>query len=165
MIFVTVGTHEQPFDRLIQCIDRLSEEKLIHDECVIQTGFSRYIPKFCRYRHFFSHSDMTQLMENAEIIITHGGPSSFMPALEKGKIPIVVPRRKKFGEHINDHQFDFVKRFSEIQKTIIFAENDEDIKNSILHYSDITQNMPKKFISHNAEFTENIERLAMELLK
>ena len=24
MIFVTVGTHEQPFDRLIKCIDRIN---------------------------------------------------------------------------------------------------------------------------------------------
>lgn len=165
MIFVTVGTHEQPFDRLIQCIDKLAEEKIINDEFVIQTGFCGYVPKFCEYKSFFPYTDMIRLIEKAEIVITHGGPSSFMPALERGKIPVVVPRRKKFGEHINDHQLDFVKRFAEIQKNIIPAENDKEIGNSILHYDELTKNMPKTFLSHNAEFTENIERLAAELLK
>ena len=107
----------------------------------------------------------TNAAENARIVITHGGPSSFMPALEMGKIPVVVPRQKRFGEHINDHQLDFVKRFARIQQNIIFAENDSEIRNAVLHYDELVKNMPKKFISHNAEFTKNIERLAMELLK
>ena len=165
MVFVTVGTHEQPFDRLIKCIDRLAEEKVVNDEFIIQTGFSRYIPKFCKYRDFFSYGDMMKLFDGARIVITHGGPSSFMEVLERNKIPIVVPRRKKFGEHINDHQADFVRNFSLKYKNIISAESDEEIKASILHYDDIIKDMPNVFVSNNEEFTRNIERLAMELLK
>ena len=165
MIFVTVGTHEQPFDRLIKCIDRLAEEKVVNDEFIIQTGFSRYIPKFCKYRDFFSYGDMMKLFDGARIVITHGGPSSFMEVLERNKIPIVVPRRKKFGEHINDHQTKFVREFSARYKNIIIAEDYEYIKESILHYDEIVKNMPKKLISNNAKFTQNIERLAMELVK
>ncbi len=165
MIFVTVGTHEQPFDRLVKCIDRLAEEKIVGDGFVIQTGFSRYIPKFCEYSRFFPYSDMTKFMENARIVVTHGGPSSFISVLERNKVPIVVPRRKKFGEHINDHQADFVRNFSLKYKNIISAESDEEIKASILHYDDIIKDMPNVFVSNNEEFTRNIERLAMELLK
>ena len=33
MIFVTVGTHEQQFDRLIKEVDRLKKENLIQDDC------------------------------------------------------------------------------------------------------------------------------------
>ena len=29
MIFVTVGTHEQPFDRLVKAIDELKRDQLI----------------------------------------------------------------------------------------------------------------------------------------
>ena len=47
MIFVTVGTHEQQFDRLIKEVDRLKKENLIQDEVFIQTGYSNYIPKYC----------------------------------------------------------------------------------------------------------------------
>lgn len=165
MIFVTVGTHEQPFDRLIKYIDSLAEENITDDRFVIQTGFSGYIPKFCEYSEFFSYSDMAGLFDSARIVITHGGPSSFMSALKRNKIPIVVPRRKKFGEHINDHQLDFVRIFSERNKNIILAESREDIKESILNYDNIVKDMPEIFVSNNENFTRNIERLAMELLK
>ena len=165
MIFVTVGTHEQPFDRLIQCVDRLAEEKIITDKFVIQTGFSRCVPKFCEYRQFFPYSDMMAFIDNARIIITHGGPSSFMPVIERNKIPIVVPRRKRFKEHINDHQRDFVERFSEIWHNIIIAENDSDIRNSVLYYDETVKNMPKQFVSNHSNFIRNIELFATELMK
>ena len=40
MIFVTVGTHEQPFNRLIQKVDELKRDGVIKDDVIIQTGFS-----------------------------------------------------------------------------------------------------------------------------
>lgn len=43
MIFVTVGTHEQQFNRLITCVDEMKENGLIKEEVMIQTGFSTYI--------------------------------------------------------------------------------------------------------------------------
>ena len=165
MIFVTVGTHEQPFDRLIKCIDRLAEEKIVKDEFIVQTGFGIYLPKFCEYKHFFPYSDMMKFIDDARIVITHGGPSSFMPVIERNKIPIVVPRRKRFKEHINDHQIDFVERFSEIWHNIIIAENDSDIRNSVLYYDETVKNMPKQFVSNHSNFIRNIEMFATELMK
>ena len=42
MIFVTVGTHEQAFDRLIKYIDDLKIKGVIKEEVIIQTGYSNY---------------------------------------------------------------------------------------------------------------------------
>ena len=50
MIFVTVGTHEQPFDRLIQYMDDMKREELLDEEIVIQTGYSTYEPKYCTWQ-------------------------------------------------------------------------------------------------------------------
>lgn len=36
MIFVTVGTHEQPFNRLIQKVDELKKDGIIQDDVIIQ---------------------------------------------------------------------------------------------------------------------------------
>ena len=36
MIFVTVGTHEQQFDRLIKEVDRLKKENLVHAKVLWQ---------------------------------------------------------------------------------------------------------------------------------
>ena len=93
MIFVTVGTHEQQFDRLVRCVDRLKAEGKITEEVMIQTGFSSYEPKACRWSKLCSYQEMNEYMDQARIVITHGGPSSIMMALQRGKIPIVVPMK------------------------------------------------------------------------
>lgn len=49
MIFVTVGTHEQPFNRLVKKIDELKRDGVITEEVIIQTGFSTYEPKYCKW--------------------------------------------------------------------------------------------------------------------
>ena len=109
MIFVTVGTHEQQFNRLIKEIDRLKESGIIQEDVLMQTGFSTYEPKYCEWKKMLSYNEMNEMYEKADIIITHGGPASFMKALEMKKVPIVVPRQAQFDEHVNDHQVDFVK--------------------------------------------------------
>ena len=46
MIFVTVGTHEQPFNRLIQKVDELKRDGIIKDEVIIQTGYRNLQGRF-----------------------------------------------------------------------------------------------------------------------
>ncbi len=113
MIFVTVGTHEQPFNRLIKEVDRLVETGVIKDDVFIQTGYSTYEPKFCKWSSLISFDKMNELMETSDIIITHGGPATFMSAIANGKKPIVVPRQEKYDEHVNDHQVDFAQQVKE----------------------------------------------------
>ncbi|MCC9846259.1 multidrug MFS transporter, partial [Streptococcus agalactiae] len=110
MIFVTVGTHEQQFNRLIKEVDRLKGTGAIDQEVFIQTGYSDFEPQNCQWSKFLSYDDMNSYMKEAEIVITHGGPATFMSVISLGKLPVVVPRRKQFGEHINDHQIQFLKK-------------------------------------------------------
>ena len=100
MIFVTVGTHEQPFNRLIKKVDELKRDGIIKEDVLMQIGFSTYIPQYCEYKKLIPYQDMVKNVENARIVITHGGPSSFIMPLQVGKIPVVVPRQEKFNEHV-----------------------------------------------------------------
>lgn len=118
MIFVTVGTHEQPFNRLIKEVDRLVETGVIKDDVFIQTGYSTYEPQFCKWSSLISFDKMNELMETSDIIITHGGPATFMSAIANGKKPIVVPRQEKYDEHVNDHQVDFAQQVKERYNSI-----------------------------------------------
>ena len=45
MIFVTVGTHEQPFNRLIKYMDQFAMRMELGEDVIIQTGYSTYEPK------------------------------------------------------------------------------------------------------------------------
>lgn len=163
MIFVTVGTHEQSFDRLVKEIDRLKEKGRISEEVVIQTGFTTYEPKFCNWSKLFSYKDMIKNVSEARIIITHGGPSSFIMPLQVGKVPIVIPRKKIFGEHVNDHQVDFCKAVASRQKNIIVVEDIIELESIILNYESIIVNMVTGLKSNNVKFNKQLENIVNEM--
>lgn len=165
MIFVTVGTHEQPFNRLLECVDKLKEENIITEDVIMQIGFSTYVPKNCEWKKLFPYDEMIENVKKARIVITHGGPSSFIMPLQKGKIPIVVPRQKKFDEHVNDHQVDFAKAVAERQKNIIVVTDIELLKETLLNYDNIIAGMDVSQQSNNANFNKKFEIMIDELFK
>lgn len=153
MIFVTVGTHEQPFNRLIKEVDRLKKEGIITDEVFIQTGFSTYEPQYCDWKNIISYSEMEDYMNRADIIITHGGPATFMGAIAKGKKPIVVPRQEKFGEHVNDHQLEFAEQVSERFGSIVVVEEISELQNYLrTNFTDVTM-----AVSNNETFNKRFK--------
>ena len=157
MIFVTVGTHEQQFNRLVSYIDKWAE---IHEEeVIIQTGFSTYIPKYCKWKQLFSYTEMIGNFKNSRIAITHGGPSSFIMPLQIQKIPIVVPRKKEFGEHVNNHQIEFCRIVSERQKNIIVVEDIDQLGSMIEQYDETIQKMNNGIRSNNERFCQEFEHI------
>lgn len=161
MIFVTVGTHEQQFDRLVEYIDRLGEKK--EEEIIVQTGFSTYEPKYCMWSRFFPYGEMDEYIRKARIVITHGGPSSFIAPLQVGKIPIVVPRKKEFGEHVNDHQLNFCREVAKRQGGIIEVEDIGELDEKIEKYDEIVSGMKSVNTSNNSKFCEEFEKIVNKL--
>lgn len=135
MIFVTVGTHEQPFNRLIEEVDRLKGEGIIEEEVIIQRGYSTYVPKYCKYYDLISYEEMDKYIHDANIVITHGGPASFLAPISIGKIPIVVPRQKVYNEHVNDHQLEFSRELVKRGFSIILIENINELGKTILDFN------------------------------
>lgn len=161
MIFVTVGTHEQQFNRLIEKIDNLKQSGKIKESVVMQTGYSDYISKNCTTYDFMSHDEMKQFIRNARIVITHGGPSSFLDAIMLNKKPIIVPRYLEYGEHVNNHQVDFLRKIS--NKLDIYPVYDiNDLEFTIDNYQNIGSDFGK---SNNICFNELIEMEIKKLLK
>ncbi|MCI5582342.1 MAG: hypothetical protein MR357_01300 [Anaeroplasma sp.] len=159
MIFVTVGTHEQSFDRLIKKIDEIKEKALIEDEIVIQKGYSKYEPKNCKYYDLIPWEQMQELYKNARIIICHGGPASFIDALSLGKKPIIVPRQFKYNEHVNNHQVDFCLELKKRGLNIEVIIDINELEGAILNYD----NDSLEFKSNNANFNnmliEDVKKL------
>jgi orotate phosphoribosyltransferase len=97
---------------------------LEHDEeVVIQTGFSTYEPQKATWRKLYPYKKMVDMVDKARIIITHGGPSSFIMPLQIRKVPIVVPRKHEFDEHVNNHQVVFCNQVAKRQGSIIVVED------------------------------------------
>ncbi len=152
MIFVTVGTHEQPFNRLIKAVDELVAEGVINEEVIIQRGYSTYEPKHCKYYDLISWEEMQKYNKDARIIITHGGPASFIDILALGKMPIVVPRQAKYQEHVNNHQLEFAKQLIDRGEKIVLVEDVSKLGDVIKNYSTTKCN----FISNNENFNESV---------
>ena len=154
MIFVTVGTHEQPFDRLIQCVDELKRDGIIQEDVFIQTGFSTYEPKYCRWSKLIPYEEMVKNVEQARIVITHGGPASFIMPLQIGKVPIVVPRHYQFDEHVNDHQVEFCREVVKRQRNIIVVEAVAELGSVLNDYSNLISQLNGSEKSNNMKFCE-----------
>lgn len=159
MIFVTVGTHEQPFNRLVQEIDNLKRDGVITEDVIIQTGYSTYEPKYCQWNNLIPYKQMIKNVEDARIVITHGGPASFIMPLQIGKTPIVVPRQKKFDEHVNDHQVEFARNVAQRIGNIIPVEDINELGGIIKNYDEICANMGNSMCSNNELFCENLNKI------
>lgn len=165
MIFVTVGTHEQPFNRLIQKVDELKENGTIQEDVIIQTGFSTYEPKYCQWSKLIPYQQMIENVGDAHIVITHGGPASFIMPLQIGKTPIVVPRQYQFNEHVNNHQVEFARNVEKRMGTIIPVEDIDKLGDVINNYDNIVNDMSHGMKSNNKQFCENLEEIVMKMFE
>ena len=161
MIFVTVGTHEQQFNRLVRAVDELKGSGTLTEPVFIQTGYSTYEPKHCEHSAFVPFRQMRARMAEADVVITHGGPSSFIEAMAAGKVPVVVPRRGDLGEHVNNHQADFVRIVAERQGGIVPVYGVAELPGAIERARGLSHGV--EFKSHNAEFCEELGRLIGKL--
>lgn len=164
MIFVTVGTHEQPFNRLIKAVDELCKVGTIQETVIAQIGYSTYEPKHCEWHRLLPYNQMKNNVSNAHIVITHGGPASFIMPLQLGKIPIVVPRQVQFGEHVNNHQVDFTQAVADRMGNIIPVYDIAQLSEVIQSYDEIVGSLGSGDIhTNNRQFNTDLEKVVEEM--
>lgn len=163
MIFITVGTHEQQFNRLIKEIDNLKQLGKISDEVFIQTGYSDYIPISCKWKKMIGYDEMNEYMKKARIIITHGGPGSIFQCLNYKKTPIVIPRNPKYDEHVDNHQVEFARRLHK-KKSIISVEDIGELEDIINNYEVLSNNEEYNNSSNSEEFSRKLQTLIKDIM-
>ena len=114
MIFITLGSQKFQFNRLLKAVDELVAAGKIKDEVFAQIGYSDYKPTNYKYEQFLDREKFSQIMDKAEIVITHGGTGAIIGAVKKGKKVIAVPRLARYGEHVDDYQLQLVGQFKEL---------------------------------------------------
>lgn len=170
MILVTVGTDHHPFDRLIREVDRLKEKDWIQGDVFIQKGSSSYRPQCCLYRDIISFNQLMEKMNEARITITHGGPGTIMPLLYQRKVPVVVPRLKKYGEAVDDHQVSFARKLEKDGK-ILAVYDIQDLRLKIFHYNEMVGRLKKQFSKRGTsedrtvQFIQKLQKITHNLLK
>lgn len=122
MVFLTVGTQSFQFNRLLEAVDRLIGERVIQEAVIAQIGHSTYIPHNYRAYPFIDKEEFTQMVRNCDLMITHGGVGTIMEGIAAGKKIIVVPRKKIYQEHVDDHQQEIADKFEIIGNICICRE-------------------------------------------
>lgn len=124
MIFVAVETQKFPLNRLLRQIDDLVDEGVLREPVFAQTGHSDYIPRNYRYEKFMNMEEYEKAVAQCDLLVTHSGAGTIMAGLRNKKPVIVYPRLAKFGEHVDDHQLEIAKSFSEMDLVVFCAEDD-----------------------------------------
>ena len=107
MIYVTLGTMFLDFPRLIRKMDEIARDT--GEEIIIQTGMGKTIPASCKHFDFKPHDEILNIQREARVIVCHAGIGSVLDALQVRRPFVAVPRLKKYGEHMNDHQIDLAR--------------------------------------------------------
>lgn len=157
MIFITVGSQKFQFDRLLKKVDLLIDQKKISEKVFAQSGACNYIPQNYEYKPFLDREEFKSIMNQSDIVITHGGTGAIIGAIKAGKKVIAIPRLKKYEEHVDDHQIQLVEEFttSNLICGCFQLENLEDCINEVrIKNFSIYHSNTKKYLDSIIKFIE-----------
>ena len=153
MIFVTLGSQKFQFNRLLIEIDRLIEEGKITEKVFAQTGYSDYKPKNYKFNKFLNRDEFNDIMSKCDKVITHGGTGAIIGAVKKGKKVIAIPRLSKYGEHVDDHQLQITKKFSDMNLSRSINKIDE-LEECLVEIEKLKFN---SYVSNNKNILSSLE--------
>lgn len=182
MIFVSLGTQDKPFNRIIDYILKLKEEiKELEDiEIVFQIGQTKLSEeeknkieklnektnekkvsekinkeeKNITVFNMLKPEEMKKYIINSSIVITHAGVGTIMECIEHNKDIIVLPRKEENGEHVNNHQEEIA--FEMEKKGLLYkVDTYEKMKEIVIELIKNSNNKKeKKYISNNEKFND-----------
>lgn len=143
LILVIVGL-AYDFDRLIKEMDKIAGR--IDEKVIMQIGNAKnYEIKNAEYFRFSSREDIERLCEKARVVVCHAGIGSILTVIRHNKPIIVVPRKKIYGEAMDDHQIEISKEWGKEGKITVVYDI-ENLENEILN---INSSKEKKFKNDN----------------
>lgn len=155
LIFVTLGTQDKPFSRLLEAVEKAISDGFINEEVVVQAGFTKYKSDKMKIFDLIGQEEFSAFMNQADLLITHGGVGSIITGLNLGKKVIAAPRLAQYGEHVNDHQLQIIKSFEQ-KKYILPLYKFEELRTVLQASKNFA---PEKFESNCLHFLDLIERL------
>jgi UDP-N-acetylglucosamine transferase subunit ALG13 len=118
MIFLTVGT-EFSFDRLVKAVDDAVENGLVDEQIYAQIGQSSYKPRNFEYIEPLEKKAFDNQAEKASSIISHAGTGIITLTLAQNKPLLVIPRLRKYGEVVHDHQVWIARKFEQLGHILV----------------------------------------------
>ena len=193
MIFVSLGTQDKPFNRIIDYVLSLKEEvkeleELEDAKIVFQIGQTKLseeeknkIEKLNKKNNeekvneeinkekiknkeeeditvfsMLKPEEMKKYIIDSSFVITHAGVGTIMECVENNKEIVVLPRKEKYAEHVNNHQEEIA---SEMEKNGLLKKVDtyDKLKEVVI---EIIRNRNNKkeniYVSNNEKFNDKL---------
>ena len=189
MIFVSLGTQDKPFNRIIDYVLSLKEEvkeleELEDAKIVFQIGQTKLseeeknkIIKLNNNKEnkeeknknnkennkeditvfsMLKPEEMKKYIIDSSFVITHAGVGTIMECVENNKEIVVLPRKEKYAEHVNNHQEEIA---SEMEKNGLLKKVDtyDKLKEVVI---EIIRNRKNKkeniYVSNNEKFNDKL---------
>ncbi len=150
-ILVIVGMHDKNFDRLVKYLDLNATN--IKYPIIIQKGASEYQPINCSYFDYCSYEDMQRYIEKSKLVVCQGG-ITIIDCLLQGTKVIAFPRKKEWGEAINDHQLIFSEKLMRLNLISVVTE-----AHDLFDRIDFDYNEEPIVVKINDEYIRNFKRL------
>ena len=129
LLFATVGV-TLPFDRMIEMVANLKARGEISEDVVFQTGIGGLTPAGAESYETLPLDRITSFLQEADIVVCHGGTGSVITALREGCRTIVVPRIFEKGEHYDNHQSEITNAFA-ARGLVIPANSPEELASAL----------------------------------
>jgi UDP-N-acetylglucosamine transferase subunit ALG13 len=108
--FVAVGTRREPFDRLLRIVDDAVGAGLLPGPVTAQSGHSAYAPRHYDTVAWLTPEHVEEAARRARYVVCHSGSGIIGAALRNGHRPLVLPRLRCNGEHVDDHQLQIAQK-------------------------------------------------------
>lgn len=128
MTFVSVGNAKQLFRRFLNEVAMIASK--LPQPVIVQHGHTPFECPICKAKAFMDMEEFGSNIRDAELLIMHAGAGSVIHAIEAGKVPVVMPRRVSFGEHVNDHQVEFAEALARAGR-VIMIESPEELESAV----------------------------------
>ena len=151
MIFVTVGSR-YGFDRLVRAVDEMVGAGQIREEVTAQIGVGSYLPKHMHFERFIEGERFDARVRDAHRLIGHAGSGTISLAVANCKPLLVMPRRKRFHEHVNDHQVATARKFAELRH-VLTADDAADLPR---RFNQLRTFVPARRVAHADELADRI---------
>jgi UDP-N-acetylglucosamine transferase subunit ALG13 len=131
-VFVTVGTREEPFTRLIKEVEGLVKKGKIEEKVIIQAGHTKYRSDVVEIFDFCPPEGIKELILNARYVVTQESAGIGTLCLRYKKRFIVMPRDYKYGELFtkSDMNEDLHYKLEEMGYTRVVT-NTEELENAV----------------------------------
>lgn len=103
---VSLGSEKFPFSRAVDGVRRAVAGSDVSVSW--QVGST----EVAGLRQWVDPAELRRSFAESDVVITHAGVGSLLAVLGRGKVPIVLSRRKGHGEHVDDHQVQIAEQLA-----------------------------------------------------